>query len=60
MTILQREICERSSAIERMGYLMAAGAADITPENERYVQEALAFMLEENEEAREIQRCACG
>ena len=60
MTILHREICERNMAIERMGYMMGAGVLDITAENEKYFQEAMVLMMEQNREAREIQRGVCG
>ena len=45
MTILQKEIAERSRVIEEMGRLMAAGSAVIAPENESLMQNAIVTML---------------
>lgn len=55
MTILQKEIAQRSEAIKSMGYLMAAGLVDITPESESLFQSGLVAMLEENEQDRKQQ-----
>lgn len=52
MTILQKEICNRSDAINRMGYLMAAGLLTITADNESVVQTAMTAMIEQNEISR--------
>ena len=55
MTILQREMSERSKAIQRMGDMMAAGMLDITPENESMIQNGIAAMISANEEAEKLQ-----
>ena len=55
MTIMQREIIERSKAIQRMGDMMAAGMVDITPENESVIQNGIAAMISANEEAEKLQ-----
>ncbi|MDO4305960.1 MAG: hypothetical protein Q4C77_03935 [Eubacteriales bacterium] len=55
MTILQKEMAQRSDAIKNMGYLMVAGLVDITPENESLFQSGLVAMLEENEQDRKQQ-----
>lgn len=55
MTILQKEIAERSRVIEEMGRLMAAGSAVIAPENESLMQNAIVTMLIVNEEQRRLQ-----
>ena len=55
MTILQKEIAERSRVIEEMSRLMAAGSAVIAPENESPMQNAIVTMLIVNEEQRRLQ-----
>ncbi len=55
MTILQREMSERSKAIQRMGNMMSAGMLDITPENESMIQNGIAAMISANEEAEKLQ-----
>ena len=44
MTILQKEIQERSRAISTMGNLMVGGVVDITPETESIFQTGLTAM----------------
>lgn len=56
MTILQKEINNRSDAINRMGYLAAAGLVTITADNESVFQTAMAVMIEENGQNRRRQR----
>ena len=55
MTIMQKEMQQRSEAIKNMGYLMAAGLVDITPESERVFQSGMAAMMEANEQGRRQQ-----
>lgn len=55
MTILQKEIQERSRAIIAMGNLMAGGVVDITPETESIFQTGLATMIVANEQDRAVQ-----
>lgn len=55
MTILQKEMAQRSEVIKNMGYLMAAGLVDITPESERVFQSGMAAMMEANEQGRRQQ-----
>ena len=55
MTILQKEINNRSDAINRMGHLMAAGLVTITADRESVFQTAMAVMIEENEQNRRQQ-----
>ena len=55
MTVLQKEINDRSEAISRMGHLMAAGLVTITADNESVFQTAMAVMIEENEQSRRRQ-----
>ena len=55
MTILQKEMAQRSEVIKNMGYLMAAGLVNITPENESIFQTAMAAMLEANEQDAKMQ-----
>lgn len=50
MTILQKEMAQRSETIKNMGYLMAAGLVDIAPDNESVFQTGMAAMLEANEQ----------
>lgn len=50
MTILQKEVQERSQAISTMGNLMAGGVVDITPECESIFQTGLAAMIVANEQ----------
>lgn len=54
VTILQKEMAERSRAIETIGYRMAAGLATITSENESAIQRGLSALLEANEHAEAI------
>ena len=55
MTVLQKEINDRSEAINRMGHLMAAGLVTITADNESVFQTVMAVMIEENEQSRRQQ-----
>lgn len=55
MTALQKEINDRSYAINRMGHLMAAGLVTITADNESVFQTVMAVMIEENEQSRRRQ-----
>lgn len=55
MTIMQKEMQQRSEAIKNMGYLMAAGLVDITPESERVFQSGMVAMIEANEQGRRQQ-----
>lgn len=55
MTILQKEIQERSRAISTMGNLMAGGVVDITPESESFFQTGLAAMIIANEQDKAVQ-----
>lgn len=55
MTIIQKEINNRSKAINRMGYLAAAGLITITADNESIFQTAMAVTIEENEQNRRRQ-----
>ena len=55
MTVLQKEIAQRSDAIKNMGYLMEAGLVDITPDSESILQCGLVAMLEANEQDTKLQ-----
>lgn len=55
MTILQKEIQERSQVINNMGHLMASGPVSITTENESLLQTGLVAMLEANEKDKAAQ-----
>lgn len=55
MTILQKEIQERSRAISTMGNLMAGGVVDITPETESIFQTGLTAMITANEQDKAVQ-----
>lgn len=55
MTVLQKEINDRSEAINRMGHLMATGLVTITADNESVFQTVMAVMIEENEQSRRRQ-----
>ena len=55
MTILQKEINNRSVAINRIGYLAATGLVTITADNESVFQTGMAAMIEVNEQDRRRQ-----
>lgn len=55
MTILQKEMNDRSYVINRVGYLMAAGLVTITADNESDFQTVMTAMIEENEQTRRLQ-----
>lgn len=54
MTILQKEIAERSTTINGMGHLMMSGLVDITPDSESIMQTAMTIMLALNEHDRKM------
>ena len=55
MTMLQKEIRQKSEDINRMGYLMGAGLMDINSDNESIIQRVMTIYIVENEENRKRQ-----